>query len=753
MGARCFVSAILMLTAVVQAEPEMEDFLEFYCVDCHGDGTEKGGLDLQLVAESPMAEQGKIWEHVILRMESRQMPPPDKDRPTEEEYEETIGDLVAFFDGLAEESPEPGDVPSIRRLTRTEYRHAVRDLLGVTVDVSELLPKDESSHGFDHITVGNLSPTLLNRYVGAAQKIAKVAVGEVQSSPDLRVVRLPGDRSQKEHVEGLPPGTRGGLVFDHHFPVTGEYEFEVRLSRDRNEEVEGLNGTHEMELLLDGAVAESFQVKRPENRDHTKVDAHLKARIRIEGGTKKVGATFVKLPSSLLETNRQPYDAEFNFHRHPRQAPAIFQLSITGPLGEQEVAGTESRKEIFREGESKEAALRRLMRKAYRRPVTEEEVAAIRPFLEEGMEMAVSAILVSPQFLLRVEGPPEGVEAGEVYRLDDFKLATRLSFFLWSSLPDEELLDLAEAGKLSDPAVWDGQVRRMLEDEKAETLVTNFADQWLQLRNLDSFSPDLRMFPDFDDNLRQSFKKETSLFFESILREERSVMDLLKADYTFLNERLARHYGIPHVYGSHFRRVAVGPESHRGGLLRQGSVLAVTSYANRTSPVIRGNWVLENVLGTPAPPPPPNTPTLDEVVVAANLPMRERLSAHRDRKECRACHALMDPVGFSLEQFDAVGRWRVKDGDAPVDASGGLPSGERFEGVDGLEEGLLRSPDLFAKTVTEKLMVYGLGRGVEHYDAPAIRKIVEEASEDGYCLSDLILGVTKSMPFSHRRKL
>ncbi|MEM9237608.1 MAG: DUF1592 domain-containing protein, partial [Verrucomicrobiota bacterium] len=350
------------------------------------------------------------------------------------------------------------------------------------------------------------------------------------------------------------------------------------------------------------------------------------------------------------------------------------------------------------------------------------------------------------------EKDPAEVAPGEVYRLDDFALASRLSFFLWSSLPDDELLKVAESGELSDPDVWEKQVRRMLADPRAESLVTNFADQWLHLRNLDAVSPDLRQFPDFDDNLREAFKRETELLFQSIMEEDRSVLGLLKADYTFLNERLAKHYGIPHVKGSHFRRVELGENSKRGGLLRHGSILSVTSYANRTSPVLRGNWILENILGTPTPPPPPDVPSLDEEIISASLPMRERLAAHREKQSCAVCHVLIDPPGFALEHYDAVGRWRSRDGDLPVDARGGLPDGLEFTGIDGLEEGLLARPGVFARTVTEKLLVYGVGRGMEAHDAPALRRIVEQSADSDYRFSDLVLGVTRSVPFTMRKK-
>jgi hypothetical protein len=743
---RIKIPFLLAVTSIARLEavPDLTGFVEHFCIDCHGDGMEKGGLDLGKILEADPFEHWKTWEHALLRLDSRQMPPPDKERPSEEEYQTMISEFEKYFDSLSAKNPDPGTVPTMRRLTRTEYQNAIRDLLKVNLDVTELLPKDESSHGFDNITVGTLSPTLLNRYVGVAQKVARIAVGQPLESPELRVVRVPADQSQSERLEGLPYGTRGGVVFGHPFPVTAEYDFEIRLTRDRDEQVEGLTGgKHEVEILIEGESASRFEISRPEGRDHSKVDAHLKARLKVPAGAQQVAVTFVKKPDSILETKRQPYDAQYNVHRHPRQAPAVFQVTINGPYGAQIVTETAGRKTIF-QSDSPEENLRRLMRLAYRRPITDDEVAAIMPFHEQGMDMAIAAILVSPRFLFRIESDPADLPSGEVYQLDDHALASRLSFFLWSSLPDDELL----TAKLSDPAVMEAQVRRMLTDPRAGSLVTNFANQWLHLRNLDASSPDLRLFPDFDDNLRQSFKRETELFFESILKEDRPVAEILKSDYTFLNERLAKHYGIPHIYGSDFRKVTLASSSHRGGLFRHGSILTVTSYGTRTSPSIRGNWILENILGTPAPPPPADTPALDDVVVDDSLPMREKLAAHRDKPACAGCHKLMDPVGFSLEEYDAVGRWITHK----VDASGGLPDGQAFSGATGLEEGLLKRPDLFARTLTEKMLTYALGRGVEHFDGPAIRGIVDQAAPNNFRLSDLIIGIAKSTPFTHRKK-
>jgi hypothetical protein len=477
----------------------------------------------------------------------------------------------------------------------------------------------------------------------------------------------------------------------------------------------------------------------------------------------------VKNPSSLLENRRQPYLARYNMHRHPRLTPAIYQVSINGPYQSSGPGDTPSRRRIFVShptdtnslsgDKCAEKILSTLMRRAYRRPVNATDLQKPMEFFrkasaadgfEAGVEAALSAVLVNPEFLFRIEQDPAGVAPNTAYRVSDLALASRLSFFLWSSIPDDELLAAAERGDLHKPRVLEKHVRRMLADDRAANLVRNFGEQWLHLRNLESITPDLRLFPDFDDNLRQAFRRETELHFETVLREDRSVLDLLKADYTFLNERLAKHYGVPNVYGSHFRRVALDRNSERGGLLRQGSVLTVTSYATRTSPVLRGKWILENIIGTPPPPPLPDVPALDNVI-AANLSVRERLAQHRASAVCASCHNLIDPPGFALENYDAVGRWRILEEGKPVDASGGLPDGRKFDGVRGLERGLLERPELFVGTLTEKLLTFALGRGVEPFDGPAVRQIVRDAQADNYRFSAIIVGITESTPFTMRK--
>lgn len=740
--------------------------VEYYCLDCHDDEFTKGELDLIPLLDNPMLDHTETWEKVVTRLTARQMPPAKKkSRPTEDEYESTIIELTDALDAHAETHPNPGRTATFRRLTRTEYQNAIRDLLGVQIDATELLPKDQESHGFDNITVGSLSPSLVDRYITAAQKISRLAVGRKSDKPDGWTFRIPAEQTQEKHIEGLPLGTRGGALIPFTFPQDGEYEFIVRLARDRNEHVEGLRGSHEMEILIDRESVKSFEVARDGKR-HSDVDKHLNARVFVTAGPKDVGVTFHMKSYAVLENKRKPFEVHFNHHRHPRLSPAIYEISINGPFNAEGATDTPSRDQIFivkpdtadEEIDAAKEILSHLTKRAFRRPTTDADIEKLMTFYREGardggfeagIEMALQSVLVSPEFLFRIEKDPVDAQEG-AYQISDLELADRLSFFLWSSLPDNELLDLAIAGNLSDPGVLEAQVQRMITDERSVSLVSNFASQWLHLRNLEALTPDLRLFPDFDNNLREAFRRETELFVESIVREDRSVLDLLKADYTFLNERLAAHYDIPGIYGSRFRRVQLKPEFHRGGLLRHGSVLSVTSYATRTSPVIRGNWVLENILGTPPPPPPPDVPALEDNKVDASLSVRERLAEHRKNPACASCHNLMDPVGFALENFDAVGRWREYEYGAEIDVSGGLPDGSQFAGVANLEKGLLERPELFVRTLTEKLLTFALGRGVEPYDAPAVRQIIREAKENDYRFSSIVLGITQSVPFQMR---
>jgi mono/diheme cytochrome c family protein len=739
-----------------------------FCVGCHEGAMAKGGLDLASVVSADVGQHPRVWEKVVRRLRGRQMPPAGRTRPDEDTYAAVVSQLETALDRAAVAKPNPGRTDTIRRLTRTEYQNAVRDLLALHIDAAALLPADEASHGFDNVTVRELSPTLLDRYITAAQKVSRLAVGGAGRSPGGDTIRVKPDITQEDRVDGLPVGTRGGALIRYTFPQDGEYDVQVRLTRDRNEHVEGLKEPHELEVLLDRDRVRSFTVKPPAgDKGHERVDEHLKLRLAVTAGPHDLGVTFVKNPADLIETLRQPYNAHFNMHRHPRQTPAVYQVQVTGPFAATGAGDTPSRRRIFvaqpKSPADEEACAKQilstLMRRAYRRPVADADVGRVLPLyraarreadFDAGIEAALSAVLVSREFLFRVERDPAGVAPKTAYRVGDLELASRLSFFLWSSIPDDELLAAAERGELRKPQVLAAQARRMLADPRAQSLAGNFAGQWLHLRNLDSITPDARLFPDFDDNLRQAMRRETELLFEEVVREDRSVLDLLRTDHTFLNERLAKHYGTPHVYGPRFRRVALEPGGERGGLLRHGSVLTVTSYATRTSPVLRGKWVLENLLGTPPPEPPPNVPALDDNTVSATLPVRERLQQHRANAACASCHGVIDPPGFALENFDAVGRWRATEEGQPVDASGGLPDGSRFTGVGGLEEALLKRPEIFVGTMTEKLFTFALGRGVEYYDGPAVREVVRKAKAADFRFSALIEAMVTSTPFQMR---
>ncbi len=763
------LAACIAITAIAtSATLAQQQTINQYCTGCHNTKIKSGGIALDTITVEKAGEKPETWEKVVRRLSARNMPPAGLPRPTEAVYQSLLTTLETTLEKAHQATINPGRTDTFRRLNRTEYQNVVRDLLAIDVDVTNLLPSDEASHGFDNVTVGDLSPTLLERYLNAAQKISRRVIGIAPKSPGGDLIQLPPDLTQEEHVEGLPFGTRGGVQVPYTFPLDAKYDIQVRLARDRNEHVEGLKDTHEVELMLDGERIKVFTVKPPPpGQDHSQVDQHLTIRIPVKAGPHNLAVAFIKKRSAIPETERQPYQAHFNMDRHPRIQPAVYSISVNGPYQVEGAGDTPSRKRLFVCATKDDACATKIVsalaRRAYRRPVNDADLRAPLRFYKQGLkdggfdngiEMALRAVLVSPEFLFRVEHDPSGIAPKTAYRVSDIELASRLSFFLWSSIPDDELLDAAAKGQLKNPAVLEKQTRRLLADPRSRVLITNFAEQWLHLKNLASFTPDMRVFPDFDDNLRQSFLKETDLFFESILREDRSVLDLLRANYTYVNERLAKHYGIPNVYGSRFRKVTFDENATRGGLLRQGSVLTVTSYATRTSPVIRGKWVLDNILGVPPPPPPAAVPALKENATGLTkaLTIRQRLAQHRDNPVCSGCHQLMDPVGFSLENYDAVGRYRTHDETfTPVDSAGSLPDGSKFSGVAGMQKALLAHPESFVTTLSEKLLTYGLGRGVGFNDAPAIRKVVRESRATDYQFSSVILGIVNSVPFQMRR--
>ena len=675
--------------------------------------------------------------------------------------------------------PNPGR-PAIQRLNRAEYTNAIRDLLEVDIDGASLLPADDVSYGFDNIgDVLSVSTMLMERYLSAARKVTQLAIGDSTMRSDTYDVHR--FLVQEDRIsEDLPFGSRGGMAIRHFFPLDGDYVIQIRLKRDYSgEEILGIHERHQLDVLLDGARIKLFQVggeqdtpgsnaeKNPVEYRRT-ADAGLEVRFPAEAGKRLVGITFVK-ETTVPEGIFQPRLAGIETKFWRDNSLSVTRVSISGPYDAKGAGNIPSRRKIFTcrpagSGDKEACAeqiLSALARRAYRRPVTDADIQTLLSLyrqvqssqgFEAGIGMALRAILVSPEFLFRIERDPADVAPDTAYRISDLELASRLSFFLWSSIPDDQLLDLAEAGELKDPAVLEEQVGRMLDDSRSQALVNNFAGQWLYLRNMRLVTPEQSVFPTFDQNLRHAFQRETELFFESMLREDRSVMDLLTADYTFVNERLARHYQIPNIYGNHFRRVTLRDE-HRRGLLGQGSILTVTSYANRTSPVLRGKWLLENILGTPPPPPPPNIPALkDSGQDGEALSVRERMEQHRANPACASCHEVMDPLGFALENFDGIGQWRTtSEANTPIDASGVLPDGTRFEGPVGLRELLVSRRQQFVTTVTERLLTYALGRGVENYDAPAVRKIIQEATPSDYRWSSITMGIVKSVPFQMRR--
>ena len=764
------------------AAPERA-LLERYCVTCHNDQLRTAGLSLEALDLGDVRADAEIWEKVVLKLRAGMMPPAGRPRPDRETYDRLAAFFEADLDRAAAANPDPGYSDALRRLNATEYGNAIRDLLALEVDVTDLLPADDSSAGFDNVGLGGLDPGRMERYLSAAQKVSRLAMGAPVRSPVADTFIVPSDLNQEVHVEGLPFGTRGGSAVHYNFPVDAEYEIRAELGKSWNSNrIGGLRKPHDVVFTLDGEPLKVLTVEPVSRRDPSALsadqysqpdrpaDADLFVRIPVPAGPHVVGAAFVSQGSGVVERRRQPFlKVHITVGGDQRTQPGVYSVTVTGPFDATGPGDTPSRQRILtcrpntgaEERACAEEILSTLARRAYRRPATAADLDTLLEFYEEGraagdfdagIEMALRRLLVSPEFLFRIERDPEGAAPNAPYRISDLELASRLSFFLWSSIPDDELLDVAAAGSLREPGVLEGQVRRMLADPRAEALVTNFAAQWLYLRNLPAVSPDFIVFPDFDETLRRALREETELFFDSIIREDRSVLDLLNADYTFLNERLAKHYGIPNVYGSHFRRIDLPPGSPRGGLLGQGSILAVTSYATRTSPVVRGKWILENLLGTPPPPPPANVPPLSEEGSDAVLSMRERMVEHRRNPVCASCHAIMDPIGLSLENFDAIGRWRERTaGFEPLDVEGSFPDGTTFDGAGGLRETLLDRSDQFVRTLASKLLTYGLGRAVEYHDVPAVRVIEREAAADDHRFSSMILAIVKSTPFQMRR--
>jgi cytochrome c553 len=770
-------------------------FSRTYCVTCHNDKLKTGNLSLEQISLDRAGADAETLEKVIRKVRAGLMPPAGAKRPDRQTLDAFAGSIENAIDRAATANPNPGKTP-LHRMNRAEYANAIRDLLSLEVDSSTLLPADDSSRGFDNIAdVLGVSPSLLERYVAAAAKISRLAVGERDASPLQVTYTVKGDLSQNQTLEGQPLGTRGGTTIKHNFPVDGEYQIKLSLLKLSFGQVfgEGAEG-EELEVTLNGQRVKLFKLDevamffmrevpgshpakpKPtdpiEERVKMTPDIRLEFPLKVKAGPQTIGVAFLnKSYAANEDLVKRPvsstYDVFIGMQYGYTTAPHLSRVVITGPYKATGLGDTPSRRRVFAcrpSSAAEETACARqivssLARRAYRRTVSDADVESLLAFyqqektktgnFEAGIEMALRRILADPEFIFRFEPIPAGVAPKAPYRVSDTELASRLSFFLWSSIPDEELLKLAVDGKLHQPAVLEKQARRMLADPKSRSLVTNFANQWLYLRDLKSANPDVTIFPDFDDNLRQGFQRETEMLFESVVREDRSVLDLLDADYTFVNERLAKHYGIPGVYGPDFRRVPV-PSDARRGLLGQGSLLLVTSNANRTSPVIRGKWILENLLGAPPPTPPPDVPNLEEKPTATARSVRERIEQHRSNPACAGCHKIMDPIGLSLENFDAIGRWRASDEGVKIDASGQLVDGTPIGGPADLRKAMLARGDVFVAAMTEKLMMYGVGRETRYYDMPTVRAVMRDAAKNRYRFSDLVLGIVKSQAFQMR---
>jgi hypothetical protein len=748
------------------------DLLHRYCVGCHNDKVRTAGVTLQTVDPANVGANNATWERVLRKVRKGEMPPaglPHPDEPARAAFAEFI---EIALDRIAADHPNPGR-PAVHRLNRAEYSNVIRDLLAVDIKPGSLLPVDDSGYGFDNIAdVLSISPALLERYISLARMVSRLAVGDLGMKPtdeQFQPLREPSGSFRRARPadrvsEDLPFDSRGGLAVEYYFPVDAEYVFRVKFPNNvvsNGERVAGAGDLHEVRQAVKAGL-------RTVGVTFLKESAKPELEAPFQRGAAPPGMARParSLPAQMDLRLDGVRLKRFEIPQRGGTPPEISALIVGGPYHPTGRGSTPSRARIFvcRASTAKEeepcakTILANLTRRAFRRPVTDADLKPLLAFyrdgraegdFDSGIQRAVEAMLVSPDFLFRVEQD----RPGAVYRISDYDLASRLSFFLWSSIPDEELLNLAGEGKLQDPAVLRRQVRRLLTDARSQALVENFAGQWLQLRNLATVKPDPQDFPEFDETLRRAFQRETELFFQNLVREDRSVFELLDANYTFLNQRLAEHYGIPRIYGAQFRKVTL-TDSNRGGLLGQGSILTVTSYPNRTSVVQRGRWILENLLGAPPPPPPADVPELKPHKDGRTLTLREQMEEHRANAVCASCHARMDPIGFSLENFDGIGRWRTKDAGSAIDATGKLPNGTEFNGPGGLRKLLLSSfRDDFVSAFTEKLLTYALGRGLEYYDEPAVRSIVRQAARDDYRISAVIGAIVESTPFQMRRAL
>ena len=780
--------------------------LDQYCVICHNQAvvnslatsneglqtTQLRNLGLTLDTEdvSDLAANPEVWEKVIKKLRVGVMPPPNYPRPDKVRYDGFRTWLEDELDSIAANRANPGRTQAFHRLNQTEYRNSIRDLLDLNIDVSDLIPADApDQYGFDNnAEVLALSPLSVERYVNAAHKIAELAIGAPPRGASITTYDVPLNLIQDDQLsEDLPFGSRGGTAIEHLFPVDGEYRITLNLQTNYVDFVRGFDDANEVELSLDGEHLQTYafggdapgipapysyagNIRGSDDWEEFMMafaDEGFELVLPVKAGPRVIGATF---PREMWEAEgvQQPrlFGYQLAVTELPDGNPGIGSVEIEGPLSIDGSGITPSRQQIFScepiSADEEPACARQILsslaRRAYRRAVTENDIQGLMEFykqgqleggFETGIQFALERLLVSPDFLFRIEQDPRNAEPDSMYPVTDTELASRLSFFLWSSLPDDELLDLVERSELRDPGVLETQVKRMMSDSRSSGFIENFVGQWLYLRNLDGIYPDPAAFPEFDENLREAFQRETELFIDDQIRSDRSLRELLSADYTYVNERLAEHYGIPKIYGNRYRKVIL-EGAERGGLFGHGSLMMVTSYPNRTSPVLRGKFVLENLLGGPPPEPPPNVPALETSNDGKQLTMREAMAMHRENPACRVCHAAMDPIGFSLENYDAVGKWRTQFAGQAIDASGLLPDGNTFDGPDGLRGLLLERPDDFVGTITEKLMRFALGRSLEYYDMPEVRGIVRAAREDDYRWSSVILGVIKSAPFQMR---
>ena len=810
-GCIVFILSVLIGNAQNAPASAQQAIVSQYCVTCHSERAKAAGMDsarkltLDALDMTNVARNAEAWERVVRKLRAGMMPPSGARRP------EPVA-LKGFITYLENELDRPGvphmPPPGLHRLNRTEYGNVIRDLLDLEIDSAKYLPSDDSTHGFDNIAGAlGLSSTLVEAYVSAAQKISRLAIGE-PATPSLVVYRTPEDTSQDYHIEGLPFGTRGGMLIKHVFPSDGQYTVTVTPIFGDNMSPTGFGSVpcEKLEIILDGERVSLIDWQgggRPQGTTNCggrgqrgipanvggqagpeaffggRGNAPMRVRFATKAGAHTIGVTF-------LQTNFAPVlDLDQHFVRDTVQTgptpgftyfPHVGTVRIEGPFDATQATDSPSRRKIFicrPAGAADESACARkivsnLATHAYRHPATTAEVNGLMPFYGEGrkeadfdngIEMALARILAASKFLYRIEKEPASLKVGDTYRIDDLDLASRLSFFLWSTSPDDELINIASQGKLKDPAVLEQQVRRMLKDPRSEALTINFAGQWLNLRGLQAVGPLPMVYPDFDDPLRQAMRREVELLFDSVSREDRNVVDLLTADYTFVNERLARHYGIKGIYGSQFRRVTLGPDMDvRKGLLGKGAFLVTTSKPERTSPVTRGKWVMTNVLGMSPPDPPPNVPPLppkaaDNTGNTKEPSMRQKMLDHRVRADCIQCHSMMDPIGFALENFDAIASWRTQDEGNSIDAAATLYDGNKIAGPADLRKWLLGYSDQFVQLFAEKLLVYGLGRGVEYQDMPLVRSIAREAGRSGNRFSAVVLGVVKSKPFQMNVKM